>query len=79
MLEHFTLKDAKAHAMPMILGATYSWSDSPSALIKMDRMRRVPYREAIGSLMYASVATRPDITFAMLTLSQFLNNPGDAH
>ena len=29
--------------------------------------------------MYASVATRPDITFAVSTLSQFLDNPGDAH
>ena len=42
-------------------------------------MRKVPYREAIGSLMYASVATRPDITFAVSTLSQFLENPGEAH
>jgi hypothetical protein len=79
MLERFALKDAKAHAMPMTPGITYSRSDSPSAPIKMDHMRRVPYREAIGSLMYASVATRPDITFAMSTLSQFLNNLGDVH
>ena len=42
-------------------------------------MKMVPYREAIGSLMYASVATRPDISFAVSTLSQFLNNPGHAH
>ena len=42
-------------------------------------MRKVPYREAIGSLMYASVATRLDIAFAVSTLSQFLDNPGEAH
>jgi hypothetical protein len=42
-------------------------------------MRKVPYREAIGNLMYASVAMRPDITFAVSTLSQFLENPGEAH
>ena len=29
--------------------------------------------------MYMSVATRPDITFAVSTLSQFLDNPGEAH
>jgi hypothetical protein len=63
----------------MILGVTYFQSDSPSAPIKMDHMRRVLYREAIGSLMYTSMATRPNITFAMLTLSQFLDNLGDAH
>ncbi len=42
-------------------------------------MKKVPYREAIGSLMYASVATRPDIGFAVSTLSRFLDNPGSAH
>jgi hypothetical protein len=42
-------------------------------------MKNTPYREAIGSLMYAAVATRPDIAFAISTLSQFLNNPGDLH
>src|SRR6267142_3994219 len=35
--------------------------------------------EAIGSLMYAAVATQPDITFAISTLSQFLENLGEAH
>jgi hypothetical protein len=29
--------------------------------------------------MYAAIATRPDITFAVSTLSQFLDNPGEAH
>ena len=42
-------------------------------------MRHVPYREAIGSLMYASVGTRPDISFAVSTLSQFIDNPGHTH
>jgi len=31
------------------------------------------------TLMYTTVATRPDITFAISTLSQFLNNPGCIH
>jgi hypothetical protein len=42
-------------------------------------MKKTPYREAIGSLMYAAVTTHPDISFAVSTLSQFLENPGDAH
>ena len=29
--------------------------------------------------MYATIATRPNITFAVSTLSQFLDNPGEAH
>jgi hypothetical protein len=42
-------------------------------------MEKVPYREAIGSLMYASIATRPNISFVVTALSQFLDNPGDVH
>ncbi|MBW0502954.1 hypothetical protein O181_042669 [Austropuccinia psidii MF-1] len=34
------------------------------------------YRSAIGSLSYLSIATRPDISFAVSSLSQFLEKPG---
>ena len=37
------------------------------------------YRELIGSLQYAALATRPDIAFAVNKLSQFLDNPGHVH
>jgi len=37
------------------------------------------YRELIGFLQYTSLATRPDITFAVNKLSQFLANPGRVH
>ncbi|MBW0531847.1 hypothetical protein O181_071562 [Austropuccinia psidii MF-1] len=37
------------------------------------------YRSAVGSLSYLSVATRPDISFAISSLSQFLEKPGIEH
>ena len=42
-------------------------------------MAKVPYRQAIGSLMWVAVATRPDIVFAVSLLLQFLENPGEIH
>ncbi|KAJ3529254.1 hypothetical protein NM688_g7878 [Phlebia brevispora] len=39
----------------------------------------VPYSVAIGSLMYAAVATRPDIAFAVQSLSQFSSRPSQQH
>ena len=42
-------------------------------------MSKIPYREAIGSLIWTAVATQPDIAFAVSLLSQFLENPGEIH
>ena len=42
-------------------------------------MRKIPYREAVGALMYCAVATRPDITFPTALLSQFVENLGPLH
>lgn len=63
----------------MTPGAAYSKHNSPSDPAETTQMKSIPYREAIGSLMYASIATHPNITFAISTLSQFLNNPSPAH
>ena len=79
ILTRFALADVKAYATPIVPGVIYSRGDSPTSNTEEASMKTVPYREAIGSLMYASVATRPDISFAVSTLSQFLNNPGHAH
>ncbi|BES99741.1 Hydra magnipapillata [Nesidiocoris tenuis] len=40
---------------------------------------QVPYRSLIGSLMYLAVATRPDIAFAVNSLSQFNESYGTEH
>ena len=42
-------------------------------------MSRVPYASAVGSLMYAMVCTRPDITHAVGVVSRFLSNPAKEH
>jgi hypothetical protein len=42
-------------------------------------MCKVLYREAVGSLNYCAVATRPDIAFSVSLLAQFMENPGRIH
>ncbi|MCO5598123.1 hypothetical protein L7F22_052215 [Adiantum nelumboides] len=52
-------------------------------LSKSDDMRaemaKIPYASAVGSLMYAMVATRPDIAFAVGVVSRYMSNPGKKH
>jgi hypothetical protein len=42
-------------------------------------MTAVPYREAVGCLMYVMVLSRPDIAFAVSQVAQYCQNPGPAH
>jgi hypothetical protein len=44
--------------------------------IARDQLR---YSQIIGSLMYLASATRPDISYAVRKLSQFVSNPGEDH
>jgi len=37
-------------------------------------MSRVPYASAVGLLMYAIVCTRPDLDYAVSTVSQFMSS-----
>ncbi|KAG3230861.1 hypothetical protein PI124_g24042 [Phytophthora idaei] len=44
-----------------------------------DTMKNVPYRSAVGGLMYLMVATRPDLAAAVGVLSQFAADPCPTH
>ncbi|GFT20323.1 retrovirus-related Pol polyprotein from transposon TNT 1-94 [Trichonephila clavipes] len=39
----------------------------------------IPYREAVGSLMFLAIVTRPDIVYAVGVLSQVLDKPQQIH
>jgi hypothetical protein len=42
-------------------------------------MKAVPYASAVGSLVYAQVCTRPDLTFVIGMLGRYQKNPGKPH
>ena len=72
-LEKFGMADSHLVSTPL---------DPNIKLIKLLDMEHydIPdYRSAIGSLMYMAIGTRPDISFAVQHLSQFMNNPAPAH
>jgi hypothetical protein len=42
-------------------------------------MSHVPYANGVGSLMYAMVSTRPDISHAVGVVSRYIENTGKEH
>jgi hypothetical protein len=56
-----------------------STSQSPATTAEFTQMHDVPYHKAVGSLMYGSLGTQPDISFAVQTVSHFSMKPGLIH
>ena len=73
------MDDAKPLLIPIHPGHNIMRSDSPTDPNDIEDMRCIPYREAVGSLMYAVVRTQPDIAYAVSYLARFMLNPGCMH
>jgi hypothetical protein len=54
-------------------------SMSPTTPEGISLMAGVPYKEAIGSLIYLMMCTRPDIAYAVGQAARFSQNRGKAH
>lgn len=70
-LKQFEMTDAKPVGSPM--------EPKVNLYDEADLDVNYPYRQAVGSLLYLAVKTRPDISFAVSTLSRFVSKPTVIH
>ena len=42
-------------------------------------MSKIPYASAIGSIMYAMLCTRPDVSYALSITSRYQLDPSESH
>ena len=61
IIARFNFDDLKPLSTPMDPSIQLLKSQSPTKLVDIAKMKNVPYREAVGSLMYAAMGTRPDM------------------
>ena len=79
IITRYGFDDAKPLSIPIVANSTLSKNDCPTTTSDIGKMAGRPYREAVGSLMYAAIGTRPDISFAVNQVARFCDNPGPPH
>lgn len=72
VLERFGMSDCRPVRTPIEVNAKFDRDNS-------EKDDTIPYRQAVGCLLYLAQVTRPDISFAVNKLSQYCNNPEKQH
>ena len=73
------MEDSYTVSTPLNLNVVLNKSMSLQSNEEQIKMKEIPYLSGVGSLMYASMETRPDITCATNKLSQFNADPDLPH
>nr|GEV22460.1 hypothetical protein [Tanacetum cinerariifolium] len=76
ILNNFRIDNGKSVKMPLGEHFQLSLKDFSVKDCDVERMSKVPYANAVGSLMYLMVCTRPDIAYAVNVVSRYLANLG---
>jgi hypothetical protein len=65
----FNMNESKKGFIPMSHSVTLSDTQCASTPDEQERMSRVPYALAIGSIMYAMICMCPDVSYALSVMS----------
>jgi hypothetical protein len=79
VLERFKMKNAKPVSTPLDINFKLTKEMCPKTQEEIEYMSTIPYSSKVGSLMYAMVFTRPDISHATGVVRRYMNNPGKEH
>ena len=73
------MEGSKRGYLPMSQGIHLFKKMSPKTLEERQRMNKIPYASAVGSIMYAMLCTRPDVAYVLGIASRFQADPGEDH
>ncbi|GJX84687.1 retrotransposon protein, putative, ty1-copia subclass [Tanacetum coccineum] len=79
ILNNFRIDNGKSVQMPLGGHFKLSLKDCPVRDCDVERMSKVPYANAVGSLMYLIVSTRPDRAYAVSVVRIYIANLGKNH
>ena len=73
------MQQGKSCSTPFLAYLKLGKDDCPQSNEEKAEMAKIPYASACGSLMYAMVATRLDIAYAMGVVNRLMSNPDKKH
>ena len=79
ILKRFNVENVKRLSTPLSMHVKLSKDECPHSDHEKEFMNKFPYQSTVGSLMYAIMATRPNIAFAVRAMSKFLWDLGKKH
>jgi hypothetical protein len=79
ILQRFNMHGSKLVKVPIPIGVKLSKDQCPNRQEEEEDMSHVPYDNAVGSLMYAMVCTRPNIAHAVGVLRRYMSKPRKEH
>ncbi|KRX58463.1 Retrovirus-related Pol polyprotein from transposon TNT 1-94, partial [Trichinella sp. T9] len=79
VLLKFNMESCKSVATPGDPSIKLSKDMAPSSDDERNQMQLIPYRAAVGSLIFLMNCTPPDISFEVSKVAQFAENPGISH
>ena len=79
VLKAYGMLDSKMVSIPIPTNYKLKYEKGLLSQDEMDYMNKVPYSNIVGCLMYAMVATRPDIAYGVGVVSRFMSCPSKVH
>jgi len=77
VLQRFNINgDTKSVSIPLAPHFELKAIISPTTVEKREYMTRIPYASAVGSLMYAMMCTRPDLSQVVSITNRYMHDTG---
>ena len=73
ILQRFNMGECKGASTPMEPGSVLNASTYSIKSEETERLQKIPYQNAVGALLYLVQATRPDLTYAVSSVSRYNN------
>lgn len=73
------MNDSNPTSTPCDVSQKLTTELSPKSVTERKELEKLPYHQAVGSLLFLAQVSRPDIQYVVNSVSRFNSNPGRAH